>query len=189
MHNYFHNSLVGGATFDPAIGQPDPLGTMASLATSNDPVFCCFIPIWIDSGLNGSQMGTQVAIIIYLVKTMEVSTTDCGPGTEVSPLRESGFRGMWYPYYPFCHQMILSQLQTLWISGSTATHMTRLVIRFCEAASIMYIGCGCRCYLAAVAPPKESCVIFSSKLKLIMPGATVRNILIAVLVSTGCLAI
>ncbi len=39
MHNYFH-SLVGGATFDPAIGQPNPLGTMASLAASiNDPVF------------------------------------------------------------------------------------------------------------------------------------------------------
>ncbi len=39
MHNYTHG-LVGGATFDPAIGVPDPLGTMASLSSSlNDPVF------------------------------------------------------------------------------------------------------------------------------------------------------
>lgn len=39
MHNYFHG-LVGGATFDFAVGRPDPLGTMASLASSiNDPVF------------------------------------------------------------------------------------------------------------------------------------------------------
>ena len=39
MHNYIHG-MVGGATFDPAIGRPDPLGTMASLASSiNDPVF------------------------------------------------------------------------------------------------------------------------------------------------------
>lgn len=38
-HNYFH-SFVGGATFDPAVGRPEPLGTMAGLATSiNDPVF------------------------------------------------------------------------------------------------------------------------------------------------------
>jgi tyrosinase len=39
MHNYIHG-MVGGATFDPAIGRPDPLGTMASLnASLNDPVF------------------------------------------------------------------------------------------------------------------------------------------------------
>ncbi len=39
MHNYIHG-MVGGATFDPTIGQPDPLGTMASLSSSlNDPVF------------------------------------------------------------------------------------------------------------------------------------------------------
>ena len=39
MHNYMHG-LVGGATFDPKIGVPDPLGTMASLSSSlNDPVF------------------------------------------------------------------------------------------------------------------------------------------------------
>ncbi len=39
LHNYFH-SFVGGATFDPAVGRPSPLGTMADLATSiNDPVF------------------------------------------------------------------------------------------------------------------------------------------------------
>jgi tyrosinase len=39
MHNYFH-SLVGGGTFDPAVGRPEPLGTMADLASSiNDPVF------------------------------------------------------------------------------------------------------------------------------------------------------
>lgn len=39
MHNYFHG-LVGGATFDPAIGRPQALGTMASLSSSlNDPVF------------------------------------------------------------------------------------------------------------------------------------------------------
>ncbi|KAF3887742.1 MULTISPECIES: tyrosinase family protein [Nostocales] len=39
QHNYFH-SFVGGATFDPAVGRPDPLGTMADLAGSiNDPVF------------------------------------------------------------------------------------------------------------------------------------------------------
>lgn len=38
-HNYFH-SFVGGATFDPAVGRPDPLGTMAALASSiNDPIF------------------------------------------------------------------------------------------------------------------------------------------------------
>ena len=39
MHNYFH-SFVGGATFDPGVGRPAPLGTMASLASSiYDPVF------------------------------------------------------------------------------------------------------------------------------------------------------
>jgi tyrosinase len=39
QHNYFH-SFVGGATFDPAVGRPEPLGTMAALASSiNDPVF------------------------------------------------------------------------------------------------------------------------------------------------------
>lgn len=39
QHNYFH-SFVGGATFDPAVGVPEPLGTMAALASSiNDPVF------------------------------------------------------------------------------------------------------------------------------------------------------
>ncbi|KYC38033.1 tyrosinase [Scytonema hofmannii PCC 7110] len=39
QHNYFH-SFVGGATFDPAVGRPEPLGTMADLAGSiNDPVF------------------------------------------------------------------------------------------------------------------------------------------------------
>ena len=39
LHNYFH-SFVGGATFDPAVGRPEPLGTMADLASSiNDPVF------------------------------------------------------------------------------------------------------------------------------------------------------
>jgi len=135
MHNYFH-SLVGGATFDPAIGQPDPLGTMlASLATSIDPVFFASFPIWIDSGLNGSQMGTQVAIIILpQVDIMEISTTVVAWDGGESPGNQGS--GDVDPYYPFCHQMILSQLQTLWISGSTAAHMTRLVIRFCEAASI-----------------------------------------------------
>ncbi|WP_238360816.1 tyrosinase family protein [Iningainema tapete] len=39
QHNYFH-SFVGGATFDPAVGRPEPLGTMGALASSiNDPVF------------------------------------------------------------------------------------------------------------------------------------------------------
>lgn len=39
QHNYFHG-LVGGATFDFAVGRPEPLGTMASLSSSiNDPVF------------------------------------------------------------------------------------------------------------------------------------------------------
>ena len=39
MHNYFH-SFVGGASFDPSVGRPEPLGTMASLASSiYDPVF------------------------------------------------------------------------------------------------------------------------------------------------------
>lgn len=39
MHNYFH-SFVGGANFDPSVGRPEPLGTMASLASSiYDPVF------------------------------------------------------------------------------------------------------------------------------------------------------
>jgi tyrosinase len=39
QHNYFH-SFVGGATFDPAVGRPEPLGTMADLAGSiNDPIF------------------------------------------------------------------------------------------------------------------------------------------------------
>ena len=39
QHNYFH-SFVGGATFDPAIGRPEALGTMGALASSiNDPVF------------------------------------------------------------------------------------------------------------------------------------------------------
>lgn len=39
MHNYFH-SFVGGATFDPAVGRPETLGTMADLSSSiNDPVF------------------------------------------------------------------------------------------------------------------------------------------------------
>ncbi|MEC4818240.1 MAG: tyrosinase family protein [Scytonema sp. PMC 1069.18] len=39
QHNYFH-SFVGGATFDPAVGRPEALGTMAALASSiNDPVF------------------------------------------------------------------------------------------------------------------------------------------------------
>lgn len=39
QHNYFH-SFVGGATFDPAIGRPVALGTMADLGSSiNDPVF------------------------------------------------------------------------------------------------------------------------------------------------------
>lgn len=39
LHNYFH-SLVGGGTFDPAVGRPEALGTMTDLATSiNDPVF------------------------------------------------------------------------------------------------------------------------------------------------------
>ncbi|GAB1541410.1 hypothetical protein NUACC21_40810 [Scytonema sp. NUACC21] len=39
QHNYFH-SFVGGATFDPAVGRPEPLGTLADLACSiNDPVF------------------------------------------------------------------------------------------------------------------------------------------------------
>jgi tyrosinase len=39
QHNYFH-SFVGGATFDPAVGRPEALGTMADLSSSiNDPVF------------------------------------------------------------------------------------------------------------------------------------------------------
>ena len=39
MHNYFHG-FVGGANFDPSVGRPEPLGTMASLASSiYDPVF------------------------------------------------------------------------------------------------------------------------------------------------------
>lgn len=39
QHNYFHG-FVGGATFDPTVGRPEPLGTMASLSSSiNDPVF------------------------------------------------------------------------------------------------------------------------------------------------------
>jgi tyrosinase len=39
LHNYFH-SLVGGGTFDPAVGRPEALGTMTDLTTSiNDPVF------------------------------------------------------------------------------------------------------------------------------------------------------
>ena len=39
QHNYSH-ALVGGATFDFAVGRPEPLGTMADLASSiNDPVF------------------------------------------------------------------------------------------------------------------------------------------------------
>ncbi|WP_017317186.1 tyrosinase family protein [Mastigocladopsis repens] len=39
QHNYFH-SFVGGATFDPAVGRPEALGTMADLASAiNDPVF------------------------------------------------------------------------------------------------------------------------------------------------------
>lgn len=39
MHNYFH-SFVGGANFNPSVGRPEPLGTMASLASSiYDPVF------------------------------------------------------------------------------------------------------------------------------------------------------
>ncbi|NMG20557.1 tyrosinase family protein [Brasilonema bromeliae] len=38
-HNYFH-SFVGGATFDPAVGRPEALGTMADLSSAiNDPVF------------------------------------------------------------------------------------------------------------------------------------------------------
>jgi tyrosinase len=39
QHNYFH-SFVGGATFNPTVGRPEALGTMAALASSiNDPVF------------------------------------------------------------------------------------------------------------------------------------------------------
>ena len=39
MHNYSH-SFVGGATFDFAVGRPEPIGTLADLAVSiNDPVF------------------------------------------------------------------------------------------------------------------------------------------------------
>jgi tyrosinase len=39
QHNYFH-SFVGGATFDPTVGRPEALGTMADLASAiNDPVF------------------------------------------------------------------------------------------------------------------------------------------------------
>lgn len=39
LHNYFH-SLIGGGTFDFAVGRPEPLGTMTDLSSSiNDPVF------------------------------------------------------------------------------------------------------------------------------------------------------
>jgi len=59
MHNYFH-SLVGGATFDLAIGQPDPLGTMASLASINDPVFWLLHSNLDRLWAQWQPMGTQV---------------------------------------------------------------------------------------------------------------------------------
>lgn len=59
QHNYSH-ALVGGATFDPAVGRPQPLGTMADLATSiNDPVFWLIHTnvdrIWAEWQANGHE--------------------------------------------------------------------------------------------------------------------------------------
>src|SRR5579883_2149706 len=82
--------------------------------------------MWIASGLNGRIMDTWAAnFILLLVSLMDtILTTQCGHGTEVSPSQGILARGMRYPYYHILTQMILSRLQTFWISGNLAIHMT-----------------------------------------------------------------
>jgi len=132
MHNYFR--LVGGATFDLCIGRPDlwaqwlahyfyQRSNILLLHSNLDRLWA----EWQSDGHAGSDY-------YHRRRTLwRISTTVVALGRSGVHSRESGYRGMSLLLPVLSPDDIVTAADTL--DFGTATHMTRLVIRFCEAAS------------------------------------------------------